>query len=39
MLKELPQKSMILPTYLFNAVRTHHYWPHKLKLEEIIFNT
>jgi hypothetical protein len=36
LLKELPQKGMILLTYLFNAIFRHHYWPHKLKLAEII---
>jgi hypothetical protein len=36
MLKELPQKGMILLTYLCNAVLRHQYWPHKLKLAEII---
>jgi hypothetical protein len=34
MLKELPQKGMILLTYLFNAILRHHYWPSKLKLAE-----
>ena len=36
MLKELPPKGMILLTYLFNATLRHQYWPHKLKLAEII---
>ena len=36
MLKELPPKSMILLTYLFNAILRHQYWPHELKLAEII---
>ena len=36
MLKELPQKSMILLTYLFNAIIRYQYWPHKIKLAEII---
>ena len=36
MLKELPQKSMVLLIYLFNAVLRYQYWPHKLKLAEII---
>jgi hypothetical protein len=27
---------MILLTYLFNAILRHQYWPHVLKLEEII---
>jgi hypothetical protein len=36
MFKELPQKGTILLTYLFNAILRHQYWPHKLKLAEII---
>jgi hypothetical protein len=36
MLKELPQKGFILLAHLFNAILRHQYWPHKLKLAEII---
>jgi hypothetical protein len=36
MLQELPQKCMILLTYLFNAILRHQYWPYKIKLVEII---
>jgi hypothetical protein len=36
MLKELPQKGMILLTYLCNALLRHHYWPYKIKLADII---
>jgi hypothetical protein len=36
MLKELPQKGMLLLTYLFNAILRHQYWPHVLKLAETI---
>jgi hypothetical protein len=36
MLKELPPKGVLLITYLFNAILRHQYWPHVLKLAEII---
>jgi len=36
MLNELPRKGVILLAYLFNAILRHQYWPHKLKLAEII---
>jgi hypothetical protein len=39
LLKELSPKSVLLLTYLFNGILTHHYWPHKLKLAEVILTS
>jgi len=36
MLKELPRKGMVFLAYLFNAIPRHHYWPHQIKLADII---
>jgi hypothetical protein len=36
MLKELPPKGVLLLAHLFIAILRHHYWPHKLKIAEII---
>jgi len=36
MLKEQPRKGMVFLAYLFNAILRHQYWPHQLKLPQII---
>jgi len=36
MLKELPQKGIVMLTYLFNAILRLQYWPKQLKIAEII---